>query len=143
MKFDEYKFRVYGDVSFRGKCPVESIEQITFFNRLRSQYPKTLGVIGFHPRNEQLLIAGQHSKIIKQKAEGLTPGAADIIIPGSPTFVCELKRRDHTKSKWEPGQVEFLTAAYSTGSFVSIALGCDAAWQALNDWIKTSYLKRF
>jgi hypothetical protein len=41
----------------------------------------------------------------------ITPGASDIIIPAACSFVCEIKRRDHTKSKWQPGQVEYLESA--------------------------------
>ena len=66
----------------------------------------------------------------------MTKGASDIIIPGSPAFVCELKRRDHTKSRWEDGQQEYLTAAQDAGAFVCIALGADAAMEAFNDWLR-------
>lgn len=125
----------YGDTRYRGKCPTESVEQITFFNRLRSEYPDTLGRIAIHPRNEQQLRGGQFRALARHKAEGMTPGASDIIIPGAPAFVCELKRRDHTKSRWQDGQVEYLGAAKESGAFVCMALGADAAWEALHDWI--------
>ena len=64
----------------------------------------------------------------------MTPGASDIIIPGNPSFVCELKRRDHTKSTWQPKQLEYLEAAKENGSFVCVALGWEAAWDALENW---------
>ena len=127
-------FPIFGDKKFRGKCPVETIEQITFFNRLRREYPDTWGALALHPRNEQQLRGGQFRGVIRQKAEGMTPGAADIIIPGVPTFVCEMKRRDHTQSAWQTGQVEYLTAAKNAGCFVCVALGYAAAWQAFTDW---------
>jgi hypothetical protein len=129
--------RIYGDTAFRGKCPVESQEQATFFNTLRRVYPDTLGRIALHPRNEQQLRGGQFSGLAKQKAEGMTPGASDIIIPAGGrcgAFVCELKRRDHTQSKWQNGQIEYLTAAHEMGAFVCVALGWEAAWLALEDW---------
>ena len=69
-----------------------------------------------------------------QKSEGMTPGAADIVIPGSPAFVCELKRKDHTKSQWQDGQIEYLEASKKAGAFVCVALGCDAAWLAFQEW---------
>jgi hypothetical protein len=52
--------------------------------------------------------------------------------------VCELKRRDHTKSKFQPGQEEYLRAAQQLGSFACVALGVDAAEEAFNE-----YLARF
>lgn len=124
----------YGDLSYRGDCPKESAEQITFFNRLRTEYPDTYGKIVVHPRNEQQLRGGQFRALARQKAEGQTKGASDIIIPGSPSFVCELKRRDKTKSRWQPGQQEYLEAAQKCGAFACVALGADAAWQAFNEW---------
>lgn len=127
--------RVYGDVSFRGDCPTESQEQITFFNTLRREYPDTWGRLALHPRNEQQLKGGQLRGMSKQKAEGMTPGAADIIIPGKQTLVIELKRQDHTKSKWQDGQVEYLEAASNAGAFACVAMGWVAAWQAFEDWL--------
>jgi hypothetical protein len=74
---------------------------------------------------------------IKQKAKGaIRNGAADIIICGCPTFVCEMKRQDHTKSKWQDGQLDFLQTSQELGAFVCVALGYEAALQALNDWLK-------
>ena len=134
MNLSDLPFRVYGDTGFRGKCPSETQEQMTFFARLRREYPDSYGLLAVHPRNEGLLVKGQFSAVAKRSAEGMTKGAADIIIPGAPAFVCELKRRDHTQSKWQEGQVEYLTAAAKAGCFVCAALGVDAAWQALLDW---------
>lgn len=137
MKFPEW-LPVYGDLKCRDKCPLESAEQITFFNRLRREYPDTYGKVAIHPRNEQQLKGGQFRALSRHKAEGMTTGASDIIIPGCPSFVCELKRRDHTKSAWQDGQIEYLDAARGCGSFVCVALGADAAWQAFNDWLPTN-----
>ena len=127
---------VYGDASFRGKCPKEHVEQVSFFAKLRREYPSSYGMLAVHPRNEAQLRGGQFHAIIKHKAEGMTPGASDIIIPGSPSFVCEIKRQDHTQSKWQDGQQEYLEAAMIAGSFACIALGCSAAWEAFEDWLK-------
>jgi hypothetical protein len=131
MRFPEW-LPVYGDQEYRNKkCPVESAEQITFFNTLRRDYPE-LGRIAIHPRNEGKRTANQAQR---QKAEGMTPGASDIIIPGSPAFVCELKRQDHTLSAWEPNQLEYLATAQTMGAFVCVALGHKAALEALEVWI--------
>jgi len=131
MKFPEL-LPVYGDQKYRNKkCPVESAEQITFFNVLRRDYPQ-LGVIAVHPRNEGKRTIQQ---AMRQKAEGMTAGASDIIIPGNPSFVCELKRKDHTLCGWEDGQLAYLEAAKENGSFVCVALGYEAAMEALKVWI--------
>lgn len=129
MKFPE-GVAVYGDKSFRGDCPPESAEQITFFNEIRQKMP-WLGVIATHVRNEG---KRTNQQARRQIAEGMTKGAADIIIPGCPTFVCELKRLDHTKSRWEEGQKEYLQAAKREGAFVCVALGYKAALEAVEKW---------
>lgn len=67
----------------------------------------------------------------------MTPGASDIIIPGSPTFVCELKRKDHTLCKWQPNQQEYLQAAKDNGAFVCVALGWEGAMEAYRVWKST------
>lgn len=121
---------VYGDVDFRGKCPIETLEQVTFFNWLRRQHPE-YGKIAIHVRNEG---NRHHAQTVKQKAEGMTPGAADIIIPASPAFVCEMKRQDHTKSTWQEGQREYLLAAKEAGAFVCVALGWEGAKEAFEEW---------
>lgn len=124
--------KVYGDLNYRGACPKEALEQVTFFNRLRREYPDTLGIIAFHVRNEG---KRNHLEAATHKAEGMTAGAPDILIPGAPAFVCELKRRDHTQSELRTAQLTYLRAAQAAGSFVCVALGVDAAWEALRDYM--------
>lgn len=135
MNLHDLPFPVYGDLSWRGKCPTESLEQVTFFAMLRREYPITWGVLAIHPRNEGLKTNGQFASVQRHAAEGMTRGAADIIIPGCPTFVCEMKRRDHTKSAWQAGQIEYLAEAQNKGAFACVALGHEAAWEALQEWI--------
>lgn len=135
MRLFDLPFLVFGDPSFRGKCPTEALEQVTFFARLRREYPATWGALAIHPRNEGLKEKGQFASVQRHAAEGMTKGAADIIIPGRPAFVCELKRRDHTQSTWQEGQVEYLTAAHEAGAFACVALGHEAAWMAVRLWI--------
>lgn len=125
---------LYGDPTYRDqRCPKETLEQITFFNRLRRHYPSTYGKIGLHIRNEGK--REHHAQVVTEKAEGMVTGAADIVIPGSPTFICELKRRDHTLSTLSQDQVAYLRAAQQAGAFVCIALGCDAAWDGFQEWV--------
>lgn len=132
MKFD-IDIPVFGDTKYRDKkCPKETIEQVTFFNRVRRAHPDTWGKIATHIRNEGKFSVQQRTK---QKAEGMTPGASDIIIPGCPTFVCEMKRRDHTLCQWQAGQQDYLMAAQKAGAFACVALGADAAMEAFEKWI--------
>ena len=135
MNIKNITIPVYGDQTYRGKCPKEATEQASFFAKLRREYPDTFGRIALHPRNEGLLINGQFQAVVKHQLEGMAKGAADVVIPGKRTFVCELKRRDHTLSKWQDGQIAYLEAAASAGAFVCVALGAAAAWEAFEDWL--------
>ena len=135
MKIPQW-LKTYGSMDFRGDCPLEDAELMTFFNQIRIKYPD-IAKVAIHPDNEGLILGAAHNAHIKQKAKGaIRNGAADIIICGSPTFVCEMKRQDHTKSKWQDGQLDFLQTSQRLGAFVCVALGYESALQALNDWLK-------
>jgi hypothetical protein len=125
---------LYGNSAFRGKCPKEAVEQASAINRIRQLYPDTFGALVFHPRNEQQLTGGQHSAMIRHKAEGLTAGVPDLIVPGAPSCVIEIKRCDHTLSKISDEQIDYLTKAQEMGAFVAIALGAVAAIEAFDVW---------
>ena len=135
MNLKNITIPVYGDQTYRGKCPPENVEQASFFAKLRREYPDTFGRIALHPRNEGLLINGQFQAVVKHQLEGLAKGAADVVIPGARTFICELKRCDHTLSKWQDGQIAYLEAAANAGAFVCVALGAAAAWEAFEGWL--------
>jgi hypothetical protein len=124
--------RIWGNAEFRGDCPADALEQVTFFARLRRQYPDSYGLLALHPRNEG---RRTHLQVAKEKSEGMTTGAPDIVIPGSPAFVCELKRRDHTASSISEDQLKYLRAAKAEGCFTCIALGVDEAWAAFHDYL--------
>lgn len=124
---------VYGDPSFRGKCPREGTEQSSFFNQIRREYPDTWGRLAVHIRNEDSL-ASAH-KMQKHKLEGLTTGASDIQIPGRSSFVCEMKRADRTQSALSDEQLAYLVAAQDAGAYACIALGAVAAWEAFEHWL--------
>lgn len=129
---------VYGDPGWRGQCPPEHVELASFFSKLRRTHPNTFGLLAFHPRNEALLRNGQFSSVQQHKAEGMTGGAPDIIIPARIAFTCELKRCDPSKSRWQAGQIEYLEAARDAGAFVCVALGAVAAWAAFQEWLSSA-----
>lgn len=128
MKFP-LNIPIYGDMSFRNKnCSKEFYEQVSFVNHIRSKWPTVTHIENEGIRNKQ--------QILKAKMSGLTTGASDIIIPGRITFVCEMKRIDHTLCSISDAQVNYLNRAKDDGAFVCIALGCIAALEALADWEK-------
>lgn len=127
--------QVHGDDAFRGKCPKETMEQITFFNWVRRDYPDTWGKLALHPRNEGLKEKGQFSSVIKHTAEGMTKGASDIVIPARISFVCELKRQDHTQSILTDEQLTYLLAAKAAGAFAILGLGVAGAREGFLQWL--------
>lgn len=131
MKIPE-GIKIYGDVNYRDKkCPREAAEQVTFFNQLRKAYPDTYGRIAVHNRNEGKKTASQ---VAKEKMEGMAVGSPDIMIPGNPSFLCELKRLDRTLCELQPEQLPYLEAAQDLGAFCCIAFGWKAAWEAFEEW---------
>lgn len=131
MKFDE-NLKVYGDISFRGDCSKEEIEQITFFNQLKKIYPD-IAELATHVQNEGVK---SKQKAARDARSGLNQGMADIIIIGVPPCLIEMKRQDHTKSKWQKNQKKKLLLAQDLGAFACVALGYKAALEAVEDWIK-------
>ena len=131
MKFPKW-LEVCGDIGFRGKCPTEQMEQVTLFNKIRKELPH-IGAVALHIRNEG---KRTHQQTAMQQMEGMVSGAADIIIPGAPCLVIELKRKDHTKCIWQKGQLEYLESAKNNGAKVAVCLGYEAAFI----FIKKNYL---
>lgn len=134
MRFPDW-LPVYGDPHYRGDCLREDTEQINFFSLLTLHHP-ILARLAVHPKNGMKRSWGRID--IDRKTGALNKGASDILIPGDPTFVCELKRRDHTLKGvcWQSGQIDYLRAAKDAGCFVCVALGADAAIAAVDDWLK-------
>ncbi|AUR86568.1 hypothetical protein NVP1086O_55 [Vibrio phage 1.086.O._10N.222.51.F8] len=124
---------VFGDISYRGKCPLETPEQISFLTLLRREFPE-LAEIAVHIRNE-----GKRSKRQgqQQKAEGMNTGASDIVIPCEPPILIELKRRDHTLSSTSKEQLKYLINAQKLGAFACYALGAVGAMEAVRVWHTT------
>jgi len=124
---------IYGDTNHRDKnCRSEAAEQKEFFGILKEHYPK-LFKIAIHPKNEGK--RSYQSAAIDSNLGALNKGASDIIIPARLAFVCEMKRADHTQSTISKAQIEYLEAAIDAGAFGCIALGCEGALMALEDWL--------
>ena len=121
---------VFGDLDYRGKCPLETAEQVSFLAMLRSEFPE-LAAIAVHIRNE-----GKRTKYQshKQKQEGLNTGASDIVIPCCPPILIELKQRDHTNSSTTTRQINYLVNSQKQGAFACFALGAIGAMEAVRAW---------
>lgn len=132
MRFPDW-LTVYGDRDYRGPCREEDAEQVDFVAWVQQWYPQ-YGFLLLHPKIEGKRTPQQARR--DRLSGAMNKGASDIIIPGSPSFVCELKRLDHTKSRWQTGQLEYLEAAKSAGSFFCVALGAEAAKVAFIDYIE-------
>jgi len=125
---------VWGNTRFRGKCPLETIEQVSWFNRVRKEYPDTYGAIATHIRNEGMAEGAQLSSKVKHRAEGLVVGASDIIVPASVPLVIEMKRQNHSLSTLSDEQARYLRAATAMGAYACVCLGAVAAWEAFEWW---------
>lgn len=124
------QIKVFGDTSFRGDCPKETPEQISFLCLLKSEFPE-LAKIAVHIRNEGKRTKRQGAQ---QKLEGMNTGASDIIIPCVPPMLIELKRRDHTKSSSSEKQLKYLIDSEKQGAFACYALGAVGAIEAVREW---------
>jgi len=121
----------YGEQKKGTEYPDESAEQKTFFNQLRKKYPQ-YAAIAIHPKNEQKRKGRDFQTLSNDKAMGFCAGASDIIIPGGPALVIELKKQNG--GRWQAGQVDYLTAAQEAGAVAVVAFGWEAAIQAVEDW---------
>lgn len=122
--------KIYGNTKFRGQDHGEIIEQMTFVSEIRKT---EWGALLIHVKNEGKRTA-QQAKI--DIANGLCAGSPDIIILGSPPFLCEIKRRHYTKGTTTHAQISFLSKAQDKGCFVCYALGYEAAIEAFNEWVR-------
>ena len=121
---------IHGDVTYRGDCPLEVAEQVSFLCMLRKEFPK-LAEIAVHIRNEGKRTKRQGAQ---HKKEGMNTGASDILIPCTPSILIELKRRDHTKSSISDGQIKYLVDSNALGSFACVAVGAMGAMEAVRQW---------
>jgi hypothetical protein len=121
---------VFGDITFRGHCPLETPEQISFLCLLRDEFPE-LAKIAVHIRNEGKRTKRQGKQ---HKLEGMNTGASDIMIPCCPPVLIEIKRRDHTQSSSSPKQLKYLVDSGDQGAFACYALGAIGAIEAVKQW---------
>lgn len=136
-RLTERNIEVRGDPSYRNKaCPQEGAEQITLFNELRAKYPK-LADVAIHPKNEGKRFGWQANA--DRMMGSLNTGASDVIIPGFPTCIVELKRQDRTCSSIEDDQIEYLVAGQDLGCWVCVALGWQAALDFIAEWYQANY----
>lgn len=128
MKIDP-RIRTYGDLSYRGTCPTEDAEAQTFVNQLRKRYPE---LIFTHIKNE-----GKRTKMQADfdKSMGMQDGMPDFIIMGCPPLPLEMKRKDSTKSRFQPNQEKILLSLIEQGCPSCVCFGWEAAMQAVEDWI--------
>lgn len=124
------QIKVFGDTEWRGKCPLEVAEQISFLCLLRAEFPK-FAEIAVHIRNEGKRTKRQGAQHLK---EGMKTGASDIIIPCNPPMLIELKRRDHTLSSSSGKQLKYLVDSHAQGAFACYALGAIGAMEAVRAW---------
>lgn len=123
-------YKTYGTPT-AGPCPSEKVEMSSFFNRLRREHP-ALGAIALHIRNEGKRTAMQHQSMLGEG--GFVKGASDVVIPGAPTFVMEMKSRAKT-AKVSKEQAAYLQACAEAGAFACVALGAVGAWEAFEEWL--------
>lgn len=128
---------VVGDTTYRGPCAVEDAELITFRNQLEQKYPQYAAVM-LHPKNEGKRLKFQADA---ERAKGaLNTGASDIIIPGYPALVIELKRCDHMQSKITLEQLDYLEDVQKIDCWAFVALGWAAAMEVVDRWHEANYV---
>lgn len=125
---------IWGDTDYRGKCPHEDVELMMFVDYVKKNYQY---LILLHPKNEGKRTYRQ--AMIDRAKGALNKGVSDLVIIRndgilSESLFIEMKRKDHTKSVIEDSQINFLKKA-SIGNGACIALGHEAAINALNDWL--------
>ncbi len=110
-------------------APSEDSEQITFLNQLRKQKPH-LAKVAVHIKNEGKRTMEQ---IQKDKAMGLVTGASDILIPGAPTLLIELKKRT-SRAKPTDEQLEYIEDAEALGAMGFVCWGWEQGMIAVEIW---------
>jgi hypothetical protein len=131
-KLQTYGIEVFGDTSWRGECPKEMPEQISFLALLAAEFP-VFAAVAVHIANE-----GKRSprRGAQMKLEGLNKGACDIFIPSVPPILIELKRRDHTESAVSNDQIKYILNAKKIGANACIAVGAQGAMAAVRHYVQ-------
>lgn len=132
MKFPDW-LPVFGDQSFRGNCPKEDSDLISFISWLEWTH-KDYFALFIHQKNEGKRTWQQVAA--DKRKRSINKGVSDVVIPVQLPLVMEVKRKDHTKSGWEDGQLIYLETAKKHGAFVCAALGFEGQIEAFNYWLK-------
>ena len=133
MRTLDPRIKIYGDLSYRGKCQKEDQDQIEIIDYARNELG--LDRLPLHINNEYWRNdGGRHMS--KDKAKGLQTGASDIIIPSLIPMVMEVKRRNPSKHWVSEDQEEYLVQAYEAGSFSCVVLGSQNCVKAFSDWMR-------
>ena len=114
---------------FMKNAPSERDEQVTFFNQLRKHKPH-LGEIAIHIKNEGKRNINQ---VNEDKANGMVTGAVDVVIPGEPTLLIELKKRSK-RAKVSDAQVNYMESAARQGAMCYVCYGWEMAMEAVEEW---------
>jgi hypothetical protein len=128
---------IYGDINYRGESEPEDGDLMEFFNGLKYDYP-LISKIAIHTKNEgKRETREKQAEAKRDKMKGaLLKGTVDVIIPGCPSFVMELKRKNYLHSKIDDDQILYMQHSKRAGAFVCVCLGYDAAFVALDEWLK-------
>lgn len=122
----------YGDISYRGPCNREIVDQIDFISWLQKELPEYYRLT-FHPKVEGRRNFAQAT--IDKKTGSMKSGVSDVICIGSPMLVMEIKRKDEKKSTWRDGQLKFLEESQKAGAYVCLAFGFEGAKEAFAHWV--------
>lgn len=124
------RVRIFGDLNYRNKkCPQEATEQQTVINQVRIHYPF---LVYTSIKNEDKRTSAQMKL---EQSMGFRAGVSDLVFFGNPTLCIEMKRQDHTMSKWQPEQQPFLIEAQAQGAMTCVCFGWQAAMQAIEEWL--------
>lgn len=144
---EELNIPIVGDLKFRGECPLEDSDLASFFAWVRFKYPQYYNLV-FHPEMEMPVNgAGSYAYHAKSKAKGRLDGIADVIVlpisKGAPAFMCELKRKNISKSLASKDmkihfedQLMILSSQKEHGAIAIVALGLDAIKQSFTEYVK-------
>ena len=124
------RLRVYGNMSYRDGLKNETAQSQTFVNQMRKRHPELLIM---HIKNEGKKTKSQADF---DRSMGMLTGASDFIVIGNPTLCIEMKNADHTVSTISKEQQQFLLNAEKQGCFTCVALGWEAAMEAVEDWMR-------
>lgn len=125
--------------------PSEHAEQAAFFTTILFKYrndDRFIRPLLFAVPNGAFLGGRSAATLEKLRAEGLTPGVADILYlqprGGYSYLALEMKRADKRNQKsggLRPEQVEFLNAASRAGAFFAVCYSAEEAERAFDAYM--------